>query len=753
MRTYTFQSSKSFRTYLIIILILFQQQNSKAQWIELNGIGLSQPASQIPTSLADAECLLSFSEGNIIYVIQMLLHGGNCPYCRENHRNGFYKYYPQTNQWSLITNNLPTLSNINLLNSSSIGFTINGEYYCGLGYGNDEIWKYDSLFDNWSIQTNFPGGTLGGSTCLVLNNKAYLIGGVDSNYISHSDCWEYDPITNLWNQKNNFPGTERTNYAKWSIDTLAYVGLGNDSNGTPLNDLWEYNSISDIWSPKNNYPGSLQGKYIYFNQDSNLCLHADTAFWMYNYYSDTWLQENILDTLSLNVYGEDFTFGLSNLTTGFVFKQTGLYDFNPSTHTWSSKLSLNPFFGKGFELNSKVYVKNMIYDPQLDTFLNDTSGATWLFKCNNFGFAERNGNLEQYDPINNVWTQKARTPSNLGSGAIGFALGGYGYLGLGYDSTFDITNSFYQYNPISDSWTRKRDFPTGAKTHCIAVNSNTKAYVGMGLDVPVGAASGGDKSIYIYNPNADSWQMTSPLYARDAALSFVYNDEFYVGGGGARTPCMSCLGDINFYDLHKLDTNYNFNSIYSISGHTFYDVNNNGIFDSSDDPTFGPSVGIFPAASNFTYLSNGYGFTVLDSSYTVTCNVPSGYHLTTGPSVHSITINGSSVNNLDFGIYPDSLVSGIEIDASSENIIKVIVSPNPFNSTAQVKILKENPSDVYRVVLLNMEGKHVRDYGRVTSSELQIEKGILVNGNYLLQLVNEKSGKKYNTIIVLTSVK
>lgn len=736
MITFSFSNFKLTTCCLIIVIFLISNQCINAQWIELNGIGLSDPASQIPTSVADAGNIVSFSEGNDLYLFQYLLHFSSS---LERPNNGFYKYNTQTDQWRLITKKIP--------DEVLVGFAINNEYYCGLGnstgFGTDIIWKYDSIGDIWNFQTVFPDSSRTNLTSFVLNGNAYILLGSDATHFTN-ELWEYNPTTNIWQQKNNFPGTSRYTFNVWENDSIAFIGLGNDFDSIsgifqPLNDLWEYHFASDSWTQMTNFPGSLSEKYINFVQGSNLCLHSDTTFWLFEYTTNTWLQKTILDTLQIGDFGEDFTFGLSTKTDGFIFNTIGLHNYVPSTDSWSNKFLLQRITGEGFQLGSKVYVGNYNYDPLVDSFYVDTNGANWLFKCNNYGYALRNGNFEQYDPIGNVWSIKNAPPSNvnvsyclfdIGASAyflspdtsvpaiysmmeyncvsdnwiqktvipqpgpsVSFAIGNYGYFGLGEGPNgFEPTNEFYQYDPILDSVFRKGDFPGGGKIARVSVGNSTNGFIGLGLKDPVGGTSASDGSIYVYNPSNDTWKITTTLFPRNNALTFIYNEEFYLGGGGDRTPCMSCQGSIIYFDLNKLDTAVVLPNIFSISGRTFNDNNNNGIFDSLDNDIYVP-ISINPSATNYSswWSSDAsYFYTVYDSTYTITSSIPSGYHLTTGSAVRNIVLNGNNANNIDFGFYPDNLITGhtfIDLNNNSVydstdaafNNLQVVISPSPIN--------------------------------------------------------------------------
>src|SRR5690606_16397611 len=112
--------------------------------------------------------------------------------------------------------------------------------------------------------------------------------------------------------------------------------------------------------------------------------------------------------------------------------------------------------------------------------------------------------------------------------AVGFAVGGKGYVGLGYDGEKALKD-FYQYDPTANTWTKKADFPGEARFGAVAFTIGDNAYVGLG-------ATPTDKTFsdfYRYNPKTDTWTAitTKFTYKKAYAFAFVINNVAYVGGG------------------------------------------------------------------------------------------------------------------------------------------------------------------------------------------------------------------------------
>jgi len=75
----------------------------------------------------------------------------------------------------------------------AVGFSLNGKGYVGNSNGSfKQFWEYNPLTNTWIRKTNFPSNSLGYSSSFVINNKAYVVGGVISNDVSN-EVWEFVP--------------------------------------------------------------------------------------------------------------------------------------------------------------------------------------------------------------------------------------------------------------------------------------------------------------------------------------------------------------------------------------------------------------------------------------------------------------------------------------------------------------------------------------------------------------------------------
>ena len=106
--------------------------------------------------------------------------------------------------------------------------------------------------------TDFPGSARYGSVAFSANEKGYILGGYDGNYLK--DLWEYDPSANSWSQKSSLPGSKRMNAAAFVIDNIAYVCTGVE-NATYPADFWAYDASADTWTKKRDIANNSDESY------------------------------------------------------------------------------------------------------------------------------------------------------------------------------------------------------------------------------------------------------------------------------------------------------------------------------------------------------------------------------------------------------------------------------------------------------------------------------------------------------------
>ena len=94
------------------------------------------------------------------------------------------------NSWTRIT--APVLES-----TSNVAFSINNSGYFGLGDGfegaTNYFWQYDPVsFSSADFSMGIDHRRYG-SSAFVIDNKAYIIGGVNFNHMVINEVWEFDP--------------------------------------------------------------------------------------------------------------------------------------------------------------------------------------------------------------------------------------------------------------------------------------------------------------------------------------------------------------------------------------------------------------------------------------------------------------------------------------------------------------------------------------------------------------------------------
>jgi N-acetylneuraminic acid mutarotase len=125
------------------------------------------------------------------------------------------------------------------------------------------------------------------------------------------------------------------------------------------------------------------------------------------------------------------------------------------------------------------------------------------------GLGDHNGTLLsdwwQYDPTANLWTVKKTFPGTSRTGAVGFSLYNLGYVTAGYHSATSLPASTYQYNPVTDSWAQVASFPGTGREYAVGVTgtiSGLQEGLVAGGESPTGATL---SDAYAYNPSTGAW--------------------------------------------------------------------------------------------------------------------------------------------------------------------------------------------------------------------------------------------------------
>ncbi len=144
-----------------------------------------------------------------------------------------------------------------------------------------------------------------------------------------------------------------------------------------------------------------------------------------------------------------------------------------------------------------------------------------------------NGELWEFDPLNNDWIQKTSFPDNNRFDAAIFTVSNKLYLGTGGNSSTLNNKDFWEYNLSSNQWTQKGDFPGQGRRFATAFSINNEGYLGTGFQSNgFGEIDKRFNDFWKYDELTDTWTQVAnyPILVQ-RAVSTVLSEEAYVGLG------------------------------------------------------------------------------------------------------------------------------------------------------------------------------------------------------------------------------
>jgi N-acetylneuraminic acid mutarotase len=155
---------------------------------------------------------------------------------------------------------------------------------------------------------------------------------------------------------------------------------------------------------------------------------------------------------------------------------------------------------------------------------------------------------EEKVTVKNPWSRIMNSRTFYRNGAIGFAIGETGYVGLGLNSNsnmiYEAYNDLWKYNAVTDTWIQCADFPSAKRQNSVGFSIGNKGYVCLGQN-------GGSvffNDLYEYDPAANTWTKRSnfPGKLRSSAVCTVIGNKAYIGLGTSDN--MTVLYDFWEYD-------------------------------------------------------------------------------------------------------------------------------------------------------------------------------------------------------------
>lgn len=165
---------------------------------------------------------------------------------------------------------------------------------------------------------------------------------------------------------------------------------------------------------------------------------------------------------SFVVNGEGYVLcGLES--TGFTRR---VYSYDIGQNDWDSAQSVGGINGSGLSRGSACAFS--IYDK----------GYICLGQGDNTNYLD---DVWEYDPVLDVWSQKADFGGTARRAAVSFVIGGFAFVGTGQDVN-GLCNDFYKYNPAINSWSVVAAFPGTPRKYAVGFSMGNQGYVGTGDD-------------------------------------------------------------------------------------------------------------------------------------------------------------------------------------------------------------------------------------------------------------------------------
>ncbi len=269
-----------------------------------------------------------------------------------------------------------------------IAFEINGKIYAGGGFYGKKLYVYDIGMNTWNPKSDLPNSVYSRSSAqaFTINGKAYLLNGDDINPSTFTstkllDFYEYNESTDTWATKPAPPFTYRRGAAVFVINNKAYLVGGYDNNNTNTNTTWEFDG--NTWTQRANFPtpNIAQASSFVLNDKGYVACgltkvtttQQTKLLYEYNPTTDTWTAKAPLPgavrggAMGFSAGGRGFCGLGSNVNSSFQFVyHTDFYSYDPTSNSWS--LVTTSFPGASRQSSMTVSYNNKAY-----------IGAGWSF--------------------------------------------------------------------------------------------------------------------------------------------------------------------------------------------------------------------------------------------------------------------------------------------------------------------------------------------------------------------------------------
>lgn len=271
---------------------------------------------------------------------------------------------------------------------ASFSFVIDDVAYVSGGLNSSRLYSFDGSAKTWKTLARMPGGSARPwAFAFAYSGKGYMGGGALNGSAVTDEFYEYDPAADAWSPKAPFGGGKRDGCISFIVGDKAYVGAGFDGQFIQY-DFWEYSFATDAWNQVGLFPG---GPVIF-----------PSCF---------------------EVNGRAYVIG-----GGAQTETPAVFEFDPS-NGWSRK---SDFPGIPRQAAAGFVVDGIIY-----------------YGGGMAGYSRTLQDFWAYNPATDTWTKLEHDyPDPFCAWSVGFAVGGHGYVGTGanfIDQGIGLTAHMYSY--------------------------------------------------------------------------------------------------------------------------------------------------------------------------------------------------------------------------------------------------------------------------------------------------------------------
>lgn len=139
---------------------------------------------------------------------------------------------------------------------------------------NHNMYRYDHIYDTWSVVPNITLPSRNYIACAVVNKKACLYGGHDTLDVINNDIKLFDPADTSLTTYPGVPAIGRKGTMFFSLNDVFYITTGLDANIIRIKETWKNTSFVGLKENVSNitiqaYPNPVNDKLLIRSDERN----------------------------------------------------------------------------------------------------------------------------------------------------------------------------------------------------------------------------------------------------------------------------------------------------------------------------------------------------------------------------------------------------------------------------------------------------------------------------------------------------